>query len=566
MRPGIGGFCNGQNQQRPGLEGELRNLKKDRQNMSDWQKEWERFLEDCEQAVEISRRNLCRLMEDNKNTEYGRRYGFAGIRTAEDYQRQVPVSDYSDYEEEIARMKQGEEELLTSYEVKHYIMTSGSTGRQKRIPLTKEALDRCIFPIYYAAYACIPGIDTGRYLHLSVFRMEPPALETETILSAAYFRELYDRGTFHLEERYLGGTGLLFSKGVGVVPYVKLWIALSSPEMAGIQAFFLYDILLFLRYFEENWQQVLEDAACRRIPEKLPLSDSVRKELLKFPAPEKAWLQRVERECRKGFDGIVGRLWKRMKFVSGVGGSTFTAQEPMLRAYLGEVPVHYFTYAASECMMGITTRMESTDNVLIPKSGFYEFLPYNKEGNQSPRTMEELEVGAYYELLVTNFSGLYRYRLNDVVQVTGFCGQAPVLKICFRKNQAVNIAGEKMDLGIISSAMELLAGECNIRILEHSIYDEKSLLPGRYQCFVETDSDWSQPDAGRILDRILMEQNEDYKDLRSLGLIGEASVSRVQKGTHLECRRRFLAEQSNLKPLQYLTDQRLVAFMKERIC
>ncbi|MCI8585472.1 MAG: GH3 auxin-responsive promoter family protein, partial [Lachnospiraceae bacterium] len=233
---------------------------------------------------------------------------------------------------------------------------------------------------------------------------------------------------------------------------------------------------------------------------------------------------------------------------------------------LGEVPVHYFTYAASECMMGITTRMESTDNVLIPKSGFYEFLPYNKEGDQRPRCMEELEVGAYYELLVTNFSGLYRYRLNDVVQVTGFCGQAPVLRICFRKNQAVNIAGEKMDLQTISLAVELLARECGVRILEYSVCDEKSLLPGRYQCFVETDEDLHRSDAGRMLDRILMEQNEDYKDLRGLGLIGEASVHRVRKGTHLECRRRFLAGQSNLKPLQYLTDQRLVAFMKERIC
>lgn len=161
--------------------------------MNDWQKAWERFLEDCEHAVEISRGNLRRLMEDNKDTEYGRKYGFAGISSTEDYQRQVPISDYPDYEEAIGRMERGEEEILTSYEVKHYIMTSGSTGRQKRIPLTKEALDRCVFSIYYAAYACVPGIETGRYLHLSVFRMEPPALETETILSAAYFRELYDR-------------------------------------------------------------------------------------------------------------------------------------------------------------------------------------------------------------------------------------------------------------------------------------------------------------------------------------------------------------------------------------
>ena len=141
--------------------------------MNEWESARERFLEDCRDAVRISRENLRRLMEDNKDTEYGRRHGFAAIRDAEEYQRQVPLSDYRDYEEEVARMEQGEERVLTAYEVKHYIMTSGSTGRQKRIPLTKEALGRCISPIYYAAYACIPGMDAGKYLHLSVLGAIP---------------------------------------------------------------------------------------------------------------------------------------------------------------------------------------------------------------------------------------------------------------------------------------------------------------------------------------------------------------------------------------------------------
>lgn len=62
-----------------------------------------------------------------------------------------------------------------------------------------------------------------------------------------------------------------------------------------------------------------------------------------------------------------------------------------------------------------------------------------------------------------------------------------------------------------------------------------------------------------------MELNSDYQDLRKLGLIGEAVVSQVHYGTHLQCKERFMAKQSNRKPLQYLTDPQIVAFMKERI-
>lgn len=532
--------------------------------MNQWQEQLAQFQKDCAQAITISHENLRKLMKDNQDTDYGRRYQFSGIQDVLSYQKQVPISDYADYAEAVKQMIEGDTQILTAYPVKNFILSSGSTGQQKRIPLTKEALKRCIFPIYYAAYACVPGIDQGCYLHMSVFRMEPPKEEPYTILSAAYFRELYDQGIFSLEERYAGGEALLFSKGVGDVPYVKLWIALSTPQLTGIQAFFLYDILLFLRYFEEHWKEVLDHVSKRQIPDDLPLSDEVKKALLGLPVLEPAWAERIQAECSKSFEGILPRLWEQMQYVSGVGGSTFLAQEPMLRFYLGQVPIHYFTYAASECMIGITTEMESVQNVLMPRSGFFEFLPYEKENDHRPRCIEELEVGSYYEVLVTNFSGFYRYRLNDVIKVTGFYGQAPIFEVCFRKNQAINIAGEKMDLQTLSKAIGLLARQTGIQILEYSVYDEKALLPGRYQCFIET-SEELKGELGPLFDQILMKLNEDYQDLRGLGLVGMPVVSRVPAGTHLLCKKQFMAKQSQQKPLQYLSDPQIVAYMKERI-
>ena len=110
----------------------------------------------------------------------------------------------------------------------------------------------------------------------------------------------------------------------------------------------------------------------------------------------------------------------------------------------------------------------------------------------------------------------------------------------------------------------MLAKRCKIQVLEYSVYDEKALLPGRYQCFIETNEN-DHKVLNHIFDQILMELNSDYQDLRKLGLIGEAVVSQVHYGTHLQCKERFMAKQSNRKPLQYLTDPQIVAFMKERI-
>ena len=78
---------------------------------------------------------LLRILEQNKDTEYGRKYGFANIHSIEEYQKKVPVSVYDDYAGYILRMSEdGEENLITSGKVVHYNKSSGTVGNPKRIP------------------------------------------------------------------------------------------------------------------------------------------------------------------------------------------------------------------------------------------------------------------------------------------------------------------------------------------------------------------------------------------------------------------------------------------------
>ena len=77
--------------------------------------------------------------------------------------------------------------------------------------------------------------------------------------------------------------------------------------------------------------------------------------------------------------------------------------------------------------------------MLLPWSGFYEFLPTEEEGETKPLRMDQLEVGKEYELVVTNLSGFYRYRLGDVVRVTGYHHECPKLVVAYRKNQLISM-------------------------------------------------------------------------------------------------------------------------------
>ena len=75
---------------------------------------------------------LLRLLDDNKDTEYGRRYGFSEIHSIEEYRRNVPVITYEDIANEIERMKRGEKNVLTAYAFDHMNTTAGTVGKQKR--------------------------------------------------------------------------------------------------------------------------------------------------------------------------------------------------------------------------------------------------------------------------------------------------------------------------------------------------------------------------------------------------------------------------------------------------
>lgn len=518
-----------------------------------------KFEELCSRAVEVSHKTLRTLLDDNGGTEYGKEHRIGEIKDIQEYRR-LPLTNYVNYAERIERMKQGEENVLTAYDVKYFLLTSGSSGVQKSVPLTARALEQGWDIVYDASLAQKEDMEKEKHLHTSVFRIDEG--ERETLLSCAYFSYFREKDKKHCE-KYIGGEELLFTKEIGDVCYVKLWLAISEPVLYSIQSIFLYDILLLMQYFKENWERVLGDMEQREIPEDVPISAGIRKRLLAL-VPGEDRLQEVRRECGNGFAGICRRIWKRLDFVSGIGGNAFDAQERLMRWFLGDVPIHYFTYTSTEALVGIAVGMENTGYVCIPDSGFLEFLPYG-EGTEETKWIEDVEIGKWYELVITNFSGLYRYRLEDIVEVVGFYGQAPVIRHLFRKNLAVNIAGEKTNQMMIAGVIAEAAERWRAKLEDYSVCIDKDVLPCRYCFFLEGEAETSfTEEYGIFLDQVLKAHNPDYDDLRNLGEIGMPVCYFVRSGSHEEWKN-IQRKKGHSKPMPLAVAEGYAAFMKERV-
>lgn len=80
------------------------------------------------------------LIQNAKETEFGKDHDFGNIKTIEDFQKNVPIRDYEDLKAYIEKVKIGEADILWKGKPIYFAKTSGTTSGAKYIPLTKESM------------------------------------------------------------------------------------------------------------------------------------------------------------------------------------------------------------------------------------------------------------------------------------------------------------------------------------------------------------------------------------------------------------------------------------------
>lgn len=92
-------------------------------------------------AAETQEKTLEKIMERNKDCEYGKKYDFANIHSIREYQDKVPLATFEDYAPMIDRMvEKNESNIITSQKVIRYCSSSGSVGKPKLQPKTARDL------------------------------------------------------------------------------------------------------------------------------------------------------------------------------------------------------------------------------------------------------------------------------------------------------------------------------------------------------------------------------------------------------------------------------------------
>lgn len=515
---------------------------------------------------------LMKILEDNRNTEYGQKYDFANIKSIEDYQNKVPITDYDDYRDYIYRMtEKGEKNLLTSYEIIHYAKSSGTMGNPKRVPvsiLNHKINMNYNYEYLFNLFSEKVGIDWIKYPFLNLTELsisKLPSGDTYGSISGKIMGGFGDK----ISEFTVSPREALIPKAGNNLRYIQARFALINPDISFTITSFVSLFLEILRYIKGNWELLVNDIENGTIDESIKMSVGVRESLLGKiePMPERA--KELREIFKKGFDEpVVPKIWPKMLLLIGCGSGGFSNYLEKIKDFTGpDFNFAIIGLTASEGIFSLFTDLNSHDAVLIPNSMFYEFLPLDANEDFSKIvTLDKLEEGKEYEVITTNLSGFYRYRMKDVVRCTGRYNNTPMIEFLYRLDQCLSLAGEKVNEEHLRTVAYKTEKDLGFDLIDFSVYADSNSSPMEYVYLMEVED---LPDGvtkeiiEEKLNKNLCENDPVLSNKIDKGLIGKTELHLLQSETYLLYKELKIAKGTSpaqVKPPRILRDEKDLSF------
>lgn len=504
------------------------------------------LLDSAASAPQAAQREfLLKTLRRNAESAFGVEHNFACIRTESDYRKLVPVRDFEAIRPFVKRALTGEHDVLTKDEPFMFTMTSGTTGEPKYIPVTHESQSHNSSLMRQWLYRA--QLDHPRLMEHASVGIVSRAIEGYTssglpygsasgliyknipwLIRRAYaipylVSELHD-----YDERYFVAARFALSRRVSFIATPNASTLLRLAQVCAqhqerlIRA--IHDGTLGLDGPEQR-------ETCARLAEGL--------------TPDGARAAELERIVdRKGFLRI-GDCWPDLKLIGCWIGGSAAAQVKKLAAHYGAVPIRDLGYLASEGRITVPFKDETPAGILALRSSYYEFIPDEEADAEQPSvwSAHELEAGKRYSILLTTAGGLYRYKINDIVEVTGFYRRAPLLAFIRKGGEMTNITGEKMHVNHFTQAMAEVSRSFNLAVEQFRVVPD--FEASRYEIYLELDGDvpreMLRDEIIPAIDRQLAEANVEYDQKRKSGRLEAPCLHLMSKGWSEKSLRRHVA-------------------------
>jgi phenylacetate-coenzyme A ligase PaaK-like adenylate-forming protein len=427
-------------------------------------------------------RTLFKLLDFAKDTNFGLKYGFEELLVnsalVSQFQNTIPLTNYDQfYDDWLQKSIKGKRNHTWPGRIKHYALSSGTSGApSKRIPVTNQMIKSF-------QKTSVNQISTLHQLDLN------DKVFSSKILVVGGSSKLKK-----VENHYEGDLSGILKKNTSFIynPFTKPGKKITELT---------------------NWTEKLEQMVI-----KAPSWD------IGIIAGVPSWcLLLIEKIIEVYKVKTIHDIWPNFELY--IHGGVFI--EPYLNKLesVSGKKVHLLdTYLSSEGYFAFQTSPDQEGMQLLVENGiFYEFIPFTPEyfdadGNcldtHFALTLNRVQVGVDYAMVITTNAGLWRYMIGDLVQFVNV--KTYEVKISGRIQQYLSLVGEHLSLNNINVALKNINHQLGVDLLEFCIVvDEKK---GRHCWYIGSNTIKDKFMYVEQLDEELMRINDDYKTCRKYNL------------------------------------------------
>ncbi len=434
--------------------------------------------------IKTQKKVFAYLVEQAKNTEFGRDHNFNKIKSFEDFRKNVPISSYEDLSTYINKVINGKENILWPGKPLYFAKTSGTTSGSKYIPLTKESM--------------------------------PCHIEAAKNALLLYINETGNNNFVDGKMIFLQGSPKMEEKN-----------GIKIGRLSGITAHFIP------RYLQRNrlpsWKTNLIDDWEQKVD---AIVDETINEDMRLISGIPPWMVMYFEKLVSKSGKKIGELFPDFSlFING--GVAYEPYRKKFDELIGRNIDVLELYPASEGFIAFQDSQKDEGMLLLLDNGmFYEFIPADEFYNKNPKrlTIGEVELGINYVLILNTNAGLWGYNIGDTIV---FTSKEPYrIKVSGRIKHFISAFGEHV-IGkeVEDSLKEAIEGR-NIRINEFTVAPQvnpESGLP-YHEWFIEFENAPEDlEELANKIDTALRSKNTYYDDLITGKILRKLVISQVKQ-------------------------------------
>lgn len=426
-----------------------------------------------QQPLSVQQGMLAELLDTAKATEFGKKYHFSKLKSYQEFAARVPLVDYESFSPYIEKTMRGKQQVLWPSPIQWFAKSSGTTGsRSKYIPVSEESLEEC----HYKGGKDMVSLYVNNFPDTKLF--------TGKSLSIG--------GTLEKNPLLPDGTARTGDVSAVIMQNLPIWAQFARTPS-------LETALM------SDWEAKIERMARETMNENVTSIAGV-------PTWTLVLLQRIL-ELKKAKHIL--QVWPNLE-VFFHGAVAFGPYRNLFQQMIPSEKMRYMeTYNASEGFFGMQDQPHSDELLLLLDYGiFYEFIPTEELDKEQPEviSLEGVEVGKNYALVISTNAGLWRYKIGDTIKLTS---THPFrFRISGRTKHFINAFGEEV---IVENAEVAIQYACEVtgatiaNFTAAPRYFEESNSKGSHEWIVEFKSHPSDLEQfADLVDSKLREVNSDY--------------------------------------------------------